>query len=145
MDLFDNKQNESGSHDEFKPPRLPYLQLATTFILPLLVGTLPQLANKSLSTEKLVILALIVFGILMFVMWFMAYMRLYNEAYRTQILRFEQAELSKKTKEYGEKLATQEQQLQDVKIRLYDVANDNQKAEMLQSLIKEFKSDNPEA
>lgn len=74
---------------EFKPPKVPYAWLATTFIAPLLVVVIPQVIERSASLTTLIIIALAMLSVLLFVMWLITHFQLYNEAFARQLIERE--------------------------------------------------------
>ena len=68
----------------FDRPQFPFIQIITTFAIPLSMYVVPRLIDNTTSQKDLIIMALIAFSIMLFVLWFITYLGLYDEAFKRQ-------------------------------------------------------------
>lgn len=81
---------------DFKPPKLPFGWLATTFIAPILVIVIPNIFQSGeISLVVRIIVALVLLSVLLFISCIMLTLKLYSHAYTQQIIRFQHDELTK--------------------------------------------------
>lgn len=107
------------THADFEPPRLPVAGIVTTFVAPTLVVVLPYFfaAGKE-SMQTLVIIALILLSVLLFVLFLLTYLRLYNVSYASQVFDLKHAALGNKLDELEEQCAETQRSLDALSARL---------------------------
>lgn len=81
---------------EFHAPKIPIAWVATTFISPALVIVLPSFFNADQPITTRVIIALSLLSVLLFVLFLMTYLRLYNAMYASQVFSLKQYAMSKR-------------------------------------------------
>lgn len=80
----------------FKRPKLPFYQLAVTFIMPIAVMVIPTFfTSQEFTLEHRGIMALAILSVMLFVLCIVIILRLYNEAFDRQIHQFRIEEQSK--------------------------------------------------
>lgn len=96
----------------FEPPKLPIAWIASTFILPTLIIVLPYLfSSGDASFTTLLIIALSVLSILLLVVCFALVVRIYSEAYKTQVLELNIKRVEEIIERDGKRIKMLEQKL----------------------------------
>jgi hypothetical protein len=80
---------------DFEPPKLPIVWIASTFVAPILIVVLPLVFSANVSFSVLLIIALSLLSLLLLIVCFALVVRIYSEAYKTQIATFHLDRLEK--------------------------------------------------
>lgn len=86
------------NNNDFAPPKLPIVWIASTFVAPILIVVLPLIFSANVSFSTLLIIALSLLSLLLLIVCFALVVRIYSEAYKTQIANFHLDRLEKELK-----------------------------------------------
>ena len=111
-------KKEQPDYSRFQPTEFPFAHLLTVFAVPALVVIIPMIIDRTNELKDLMIIALVVFGISMFVMWLITYMHVYNESYERQIQGY-------KLEQAKDTLEVIKEELDRVKNEVYELKIEN--------------------
>ena len=107
-----SEANEHSTQNEFKPPKLPFTWLATTFIAPILVLIVQSIFHaESLSWAARLSVAFALLSIFLFVSCIRLMLNLYDISYSIQVSELKSASMIEESKKLAAETAERSAEL----------------------------------